>query len=159
VLALSDDGRELTVRCGLMRLTLELAAIEGLHGEKPSPPEVQVQVKGQRGLGGRGASVRSERNTVDVRGLRVHEAEAQLEERLRQANGPVWVIHGIGTGKLESICLGLGVPREHVRVINPIPKEHDENVRVLREEICEHDGVSVVIARRECLQTLRRKRA
>ena len=101
VLALSDDGRELTVRCGLMRLTLELAAIEGLHGEKPSPPEVQVQVKGQRGLGGRGASVRSERNTVDVRGLRVHEAEAQLEERLRQANGPVWVIHGIGTGKLK----------------------------------------------------------
>ena len=79
VLALSDDGRELTVRCGLMRLTLELAAIEGLHGEKQSPPEVQVQVKGQRGLGGRGASVRSERNTVDVRGLRVHEAEAQLE--------------------------------------------------------------------------------
>ncbi|MDA0216554.1 MAG: endonuclease MutS2, partial [Cyanobacteria bacterium] len=101
VLALSDDGRELTVRCGLMRLTLELTAIEGLHGEKPSPPEVQVQVKGQRGLGGRGASVRSERNTVDVRGLRVHEAEAQLEERLRQANGPVWVIHGIGTGKLK----------------------------------------------------------
>ena len=101
VLALSDDGRELSVRCGLMRLTLELAAIEGLHGEKPSPPEVQVQVKGQRGLGGRGASVRSERNTVDVRGLRVHEAEAQLEERLRQANGPVWVIHGIGTGKLK----------------------------------------------------------
>jgi DNA mismatch repair protein MutS2 len=101
VLALSDDGRELTVRCGLMRLTLELAAIEGLHGEKPSPPEVQVQVKGQRGLGGRGPDVRSERNTVDVRGLRVHEAEAQLEERLRQANGPVWVIHGIGTGKLK----------------------------------------------------------
>jgi DNA mismatch repair protein MutS2 len=101
VLALSDDGRDLTVRCGVMRLTLELAGIEGLHGEKPSPPEVRVQVKGQRGLGGRGPDVRSERNTVDVRGLRVHEAEAQLEERLRQANGPVWVIHGIGTGKLK----------------------------------------------------------
>ena len=60
-----------------------------------------MQVKGQRGLGGRGPEVRSERNTVDVRGLRVHEAEAQLEERLRAANGPVWVIHGIGTGKLK----------------------------------------------------------
>jgi DNA mismatch repair protein MutS2 len=101
VLALADDGRELSVRCGLMRLTLELSAIEGLHGEKPTPPEVQVQVKGQRGLGGRGPDVRSERNTVDVRGLRVHEAEAQLDETLRQANGPVWVIHGIGTGKLK----------------------------------------------------------
>jgi DNA mismatch repair protein MutS2 len=38
---------------------------------------------------------------VDVRGLRVHEAEAAVEERLRGANGPVWVIHGIGTGKLK----------------------------------------------------------
>jgi DNA mismatch repair protein MutS2 len=101
VLALADDGRELTVRCGLMRLTLELAAIEGLHGEKPTPPQVQVQVKGQRGVGGRGPAVRSERNTLDVRGLRVHEAEAQVEEHLRQANGPVWVIHGIGSGKLK----------------------------------------------------------
>ena len=101
VLSIADDGQELTVRCGVMRLTLELAGIEGLHGEKPSPPEVRVQVKGQRGLGGRGPDVRSERNTVDVRGLRVHEAEAALEERLRAANGPVWVIHGIGTGKLK----------------------------------------------------------
>jgi len=102
VLALSDDGRELTVRCGLMRLTLELAAIEGLHGEKPSPPEVQVQVKGQRGLGGRGASVRSERNTVDVRGLRVHEAEAQLEERLRQVRAvkpDLVIVHISGYGQ------------------------------------------------------------
>jgi DNA mismatch repair protein MutS2 len=45
--------------------------------------------------------VRTEGNTVDVRGLRVHEAEAAVEERLRGANGPVWVIHGIGTGKLK----------------------------------------------------------
>ena len=101
VLALADDGRELTVRCGVMRLTVELVGIEGLHGEKPSPPEVRVQVKGQRGLGGRGPDVRTEGNTVDVRGLRVHEAEAAVEERLRGANGPVWVIHGIGTGKLK----------------------------------------------------------
>jgi DNA mismatch repair protein MutS2 len=33
--------------------------------------------------------------------LRVHEAEAAVEERLRGANGPLWVIHGIGTGKLK----------------------------------------------------------
>jgi DNA mismatch repair protein MutS2 len=45
--------------------------------------------------------VRTESNTVDVRGLRVHEAEAAVEERLRTASGPVWVIHGIGTGKLK----------------------------------------------------------
>jgi DNA mismatch repair protein MutS2 len=45
--------------------------------------------------------VRTARNTVDVRGLRVHEAEAAVEEHLRAANGPLWVIHGIGTGKLK----------------------------------------------------------
>jgi len=105
VLAIAADGQELTVRCGVMRMTVELAAIEGLHGEKPTPPEpkaqVQVQVQGKRGLGGRGPDVRTERNTVDVRGLRVHEAEAAVEEHLRNANGPVWVIHGVGTGKLK----------------------------------------------------------
>jgi DNA mismatch repair protein MutS2 len=101
VLALADDGRELTVRCGVMRLTVALTGIEGLHGEKPTPPEVRVQVKAGRGLGGPGPDVRTERNTLDVRGLRVHEAEAAVEERLRAASGPVWVIHGIGTGKLK----------------------------------------------------------
>jgi len=80
-----------------------LEAIEGLHGEKPSPPEprVQVQLRGRSAGAGRGPQVRTERNTVDVRGLRVHEAEAAVEETLRAANGPVWVIHGIGTGKLK----------------------------------------------------------
>jgi DNA mismatch repair protein MutS2 len=101
VLAMADDGRELTLRCGVLRLTVPLEGVEGLHGEKPAPPEVRVQVKGQRGLGGRGPEVRTERNTVDVRGLRVHEAEAAVEECLRSANGPVWVIHGIGSGKLK----------------------------------------------------------
>ncbi|MDM7954541.1 MAG: endonuclease MutS2 [Cyanobium sp. CZS 25K] len=103
VLAISDDGRELTVRCGVLRLTVDLAAIEGLHGEKPAPPEPppQVRIRSRRSPGSRGPEVRTEGNTVDVRGLRVHEAEAAVEERLRGANGPVWVIHGIGTGKLK----------------------------------------------------------
>jgi DNA mismatch repair protein MutS2 len=104
VLALSEDGRELTVRCGVMRLTVELGAIEGLHGEKPAPPEPPVpvvQIRSRRSPASRGPDVRTERNTVDVRGLRVHEAEAAVEEHLRGANGPVWVIHGIGTGKLR----------------------------------------------------------
>ena len=103
VLAISDDGSELSVRCGVLRLSVELAAIEGLHGEKPAPPEPppQVRIRSRRSPGSRGPEVRTEGNTVDVRGLRVHEAEAAVEERLRGANGPVWVIHGIGTGKLK----------------------------------------------------------
>jgi DNA mismatch repair protein MutS2 len=102
VLALSDNGQELTVRCGVLRSTVPLEAIEGLNGEKPAPPEPpQVRVRGGSALAGQGAQVRTARNTVDVRGLRVHEAEAAVEEILRAASGPVWVIHGHGTGKLK----------------------------------------------------------
>jgi len=105
VLAISPDGEELSVRCGVLRLTVELAAIEGLQGEKPAPPESPpapvVQVRSPQTRHSAGPQVRTERNTVDVRGLRVHEAEAAVEEQLRGANGPLWVIHGIGTGKLK----------------------------------------------------------
>jgi DNA mismatch repair protein MutS2 len=102
VLALSDNGQELTVRCGVLRSTVPLEAIEGLNGEKPAPPEPpQVRVRASTALAGQGAQVRTARNTVDVRGLRVHEAEAAVEEILRAAPGPVWVIHGHGTGKLK----------------------------------------------------------
>ena len=60
-----------------------------------------------------------------------------------------------GTGRLEQICTGLGVAPEHVRVVVPLPKNMDEIKQVLREEI-DYAGTSVVIARRECIQTLKR---
>jgi DNA mismatch repair protein MutS2 len=103
VLAISPDGLELTLRCGVLRSTVPLAAIEGLQGEKPSPPPAPppVTVRSRRAPGSRGPEVRTDANTLDVRGLRVHEAEALVEEKLRTANGPLWVIHGIGTGKLK----------------------------------------------------------
>jgi len=61
-----------------------------------------------------------------------------------------------GTNKFEAICLGLGVPADHVRVVIPLPKNMDEITRIIREEI-NYKGVSVIIPRRECLQTLGRK--
>lgn len=61
-----------------------------------------------------------------------------------------------GTNKFEAICLGLGVEQEHVRVVVPLPKNMDEITRIIREEI-EYNGVSVIIPRRECIQTLSRK--
>ena len=101
VLGISEDGLQLTVRCGVMRSTVELNAVESLDGRKPDPPpKPVVKVQARAGLGG-GSQVRTSRNTLDVRGMRVHEAEAAVEEQLRSANGPVWVIHGIGTGKLK----------------------------------------------------------
>ena len=99
VLSISEDGLQLTVRCGVLRTTVDLTAVESLDGRKPEPPPKPV-VK-VRARAGSGAQVRTSRNTLDVRGMRVHEAEAAVEEQLRNANGPVWVIHGIGTGKLK----------------------------------------------------------
>ncbi|MFR9583826.1 MAG: thiamine pyrophosphate-dependent enzyme, partial [Rikenellaceae bacterium] len=60
-----------------------------------------------------------------------------------------------GTNKFEAICEGLGVERDHLRVVIPLPKNMEEIENILREEI-EYDGVSVIIPRRECIQTLKR---
>ena len=63
------------------------------------------------------------------------------------------------TGRLEQICEGIGVSREHLRMIVPLRKNHEENVRIISEEL-EYKGVSVVIASRECIQTAtKRKRS
>ena len=61
-----------------------------------------------------------------------------------------------GLGKIEDICAGIGVEKDHIRVLKPLKKFHDENVKVIKEEL-EYPGVSVIIPRRECIQTLNRK--
>ena len=62
-----------------------------------------------------------------------------------------------GTGRIESICTGLGVGPTHVRVVVPLKKNYEEMKQVIREELNYH-GVSVIIPRRECIQTLARKK-
>lgn len=54
-------------------------------------------------------------------------------------------------GKIESICIGVGVDPAHVRTIVPLKKNHEEMVQMFREEFA-YEGVSVVIPRRECIQ-------
>ncbi|MDR1224521.1 MAG: indolepyruvate ferredoxin oxidoreductase [Tannerella sp.] len=60
------------------------------------------------------------------------------------------------TGRIESICAGIGVAPEHIRVVTPLRKYYEEMKIMIREEI-EYRGVSVIIPRRECIQTLTRK--
>lgn len=60
-----------------------------------------------------------------------------------------------GTNKFEAICLALGVHPDHLHVVNPIPKNLPEITRIMKEEI-EYKGLSVIIPRRECMQTLQR---
>jgi len=59
-------------------------------------------------------------------------------------------------GKVEEIVKGVGVAEEHIRVVKPLKRLHEENVKVYEEEL-EYKGVSVIIARRECIQTLGRR--
>jgi len=61
------------------------------------------------------------------------------------------------TGRLRQICEGIGVLPEHVIEMVPLRKNHDENVRVMREEL-EYRGVSVIIAARECIQTATKRK-
>lgn len=60
--------------------------------------------------------------------------------------------------RLADICAGLGIDHSHVRIIEPLPNKHEENVAVLRQEIA-HIGPSVIIAVRECVLTARRSRS
>ncbi|MGL4519689.1 MAG: thiamine pyrophosphate-dependent enzyme [Phocaeicola sp.] len=61
-----------------------------------------------------------------------------------------------GTYKFEAICMALGVAPDHVRVVVPLPKNREEIKQIIREEIA-YQGTSVIIPRRECIQTIKRK--
>ncbi|MBP1541337.1 MAG: indolepyruvate ferredoxin oxidoreductase [Prevotella sp.] len=60
-----------------------------------------------------------------------------------------------GTNKFEAICRGLGVSDDHLKVVVPLPKNMEEIKQVISDELNYH-GVSVIIPRRECMQTLQR---
>ncbi len=55
--------------------------------------------------------------------------------------------------RLEDIVRGVGVEEEHIRVIRPLKKFHEENIQIIEEEL-NYPGVSVVIPRRECIVVL-----
>ncbi|MDY6800391.1 MAG: thiamine pyrophosphate-dependent enzyme [Bacteroidota bacterium] len=60
-------------------------------------------------------------------------------------------------GKIEDICKGVGVEPEHIRVFRPTKKNLDEMVEIMKEELA-YNGVSVIIPRRQCVQTMKNKK-
>ena len=101
---LSLSATDAVVRFGLMKMTVELQEIESLDGKKveiitkPSPPPPPPSVaKSPPPL------IQTSQNTVDIRGSRVAESEADLEKAIALATnyGLLWIIHGKGTGKLR----------------------------------------------------------
>jgi indolepyruvate ferredoxin oxidoreductase alpha subunit len=59
-------------------------------------------------------------------------------------------------GRIESICKGIGVDEKHLRILNPLRKNHESNTLIIKEEL-DYNGVSVIIAQRECIQTLNKR--
>jgi len=58
------------------------------------------------------------------------------------------------SSQLERLVLGLGVEREHLRVIDAKPNLVEANAQIMIEE-AEYRGVSVIIMVRECLEAFR----
>lgn len=61
------------------------------------------------------------------------------------------------TGRIEDICAGIGVDPAHIKLITPLKSHHEENVKIMEAEFA-YRGVSVIIARRECIQTATRRK-
>ncbi|MEL6813718.1 MAG: endonuclease MutS2 [Cyanobacteria bacterium J06598_3] len=105
VLEQADDDGKVSVRFGIMKMSVDLSDIESLKGEKAEPIEKKtVKKSGAQPVAKTKApdpNVKTESNTVDLRGMRVVEAESVIEDAIAHANGPLWLIHGIGTGKLR----------------------------------------------------------
>ncbi|MBE9190874.1 endonuclease MutS2 [Gloeocapsopsis crepidinum LEGE 06123] len=110
VLSAPDEDGDLSVRFGLMKMSVKLADIESLDGQKAEVVTTKKQVKeAQRSSTKQDSpvtpssslTIRTSQNTIDLRGNRVADAEMILERAIAPAQGPVWIIHGHGTGKLR----------------------------------------------------------
>ncbi len=60
-------------------------------------------------------------------------------------------------GRIVNICKGIGVDPDHIHVLTPLKKYHEENVAVMKKELA-YQGVSVIIPQRECIQTFARRK-
>ncbi|MDR3290028.1 MAG: hypothetical protein LBT02_01975 [Rickettsiales bacterium] len=58
--------------------------------------------------------------------------------------------------RLAEIIKAIGVDAEHVKEFIPLPTKHNENVALLKQELA-YNGVSVLIGKRECMETLRKR--
>ncbi|MFH1808618.1 MAG: thiamine pyrophosphate-dependent enzyme [Pseudomonadota bacterium] len=61
----------------------------------------------------------------------------------------------VPSSRLEQLVLGTGIAPEHCHVVEAHRKNLDRMVEVLKQEMA-HDGPSVIIFRRECLETAKK---
>ncbi len=103
-----DEDSQLTVRFGLMKMTVGVNEIESLDGQKVETPAKQKATSVKKSTATTtskkpAVTVRTSQNTLDIRGSRVANAEVDLESAIAKAteSGILWVIHGKGTGRLR----------------------------------------------------------
>jgi DNA mismatch repair protein MutS2 len=103
VITASNEDGELNVRFGIMKMTVKLSDIESLDGKKVEPTVKQTRsTQSANNTPPKEAlNIRTSKNTFDIRGKRVADAEIILDKALSEASGPIWIIHGHGTGKLR----------------------------------------------------------
>jgi len=107
VLTEPNDDDEITVRFGLMKMTISLVDVESLSGEKaaiqkPTPTETPKAKPQSQVAAAPPPLIRTSGNTVDIRGSRVADAEPIIDKAINNVAGSaLWIIHGQGTGKLR----------------------------------------------------------
>ncbi|MCW6053034.1 endonuclease MutS2 [Lyngbya sp. CCAP 1446/10] len=116
VLSGPDANEELSVRFGIMKMTVKLAEIESLDGEKPETKAQLAKVAAQAAATAKAKqaasepakpnpeiAIRTANNSIDLRGARVSDAEIEIDRALSKAveYGALWIIHGKGTGQLR----------------------------------------------------------
>ena len=116
VLTAPNENDELTVKFGVMKMTVNLREVESLDGEKvesfkksknlESQKSKKVESRSQENqseVSSSGLAVRTSQNSIDIRGSRVADAQIEVDRALSKAieYGLLWIIHGKGTGKLR----------------------------------------------------------
>lgn len=116
VLSGPDSNEELTVRFGIMKMTVKLAEIESLDGQKPETKAQAAKIAAQAITAAKAKqteseapkshpqiAIRTDKNSIDLRGARVSDAEIEVDRALSKAveYGVLWIIHGKGTGQLR----------------------------------------------------------
>jgi len=56
-------------------------------------------------------------------------------------------------GRIEALCLACGVEENHIHILKPLRKNHEENTQIIIKELA-YQGVSVIIPRRECIVSI-----
>jgi indolepyruvate ferredoxin oxidoreductase alpha subunit len=63
----------------------------------------------------------------------------------------------LSSSRLQQLVRGIGVDPDHIKLIAPLKKHTRENAEIIRREM-DYRGVSVIIALRDCIQTLKQRK-